>query len=153
MNLIDLVVFMIDIFIKNLPPKVSVDMRRQYDSLLPIFNSYIDSKSAKYTELKRDKDFDRFMLALALFYSSVVIPLREAESCFRDLKSHHEEVQSIRLSKFNFSADSANAIHRMYAEMSNILNEYRISEHLLLFSDVRDFARNLNFYLKAPYAE
>lgn len=144
---------MIDTFVQNLPPKVAVDLRRQYESLLPIFNSYIDSESVKYTELKRDKDFDHFMLALALFYSSVVIPLREAESCFRDLKSHHEEIRSIRLSKFDFSSESAGAIHRMYAEMSNILGEYRISEHLLLFSDVKDFARNLNFYLKTPYAE
>ena len=144
---------MIDIFVKNLPPKVAVDLRRQYESLLPVFNSYIDSENARYTELKKDKDFDHFMLALALFYSSVVIPLREAESCFRDLKSHHGEIRSIRISKSDFSSDSAIAIHRMYAEMSNILSEHRISEHLLLFSDVKDFARNLNFYIKAPYAE
>src|SRR5665213_4026876 len=125
---------MIDTFIKSLPSNVAVDLRRQYESLLPIFNSYIDSESDKYTELKRDKDFDHFMLALALFYSSVVIPLREAESCFRDLKSHHEEIKSIRLSKTDFSADSAGAINRMYAEMSSILGSHRISESLLLFS-------------------
>ncbi len=142
---------MIDIFTKNLPPKISVDLQRQYDSLLPIFNSYIDSESERYVELKKDKDFDHFVLALALFYSSVVIPLREAEACFRDFKSHHQGIQSIRLSKFNFSNDSSNAIYRMYLEISNILHQYRISESLLLFSDIKDFARNLNFYLKTPY--
>jgi len=141
---------MIDLFTRHLPSQVSIDIRRQYESLLPIFNSYIDSENERYFELKNDRDLDHFILALALFYSSVIIPLREAGNCLKDLRSHHQKIQSIRLSKFEFSSDSANVIHEMSVEMSALLSQYRISEHLLLFSDIKNFARNLNQYLKSP---
>lgn len=137
---------MINIFIKNLPPGIASEIALQYERLLPIYNRYIDSPDDHYAALKVDKRFDHFMLAFAIFYTGVVIPLREASSCFSDFRGY-EGVENIRIGNSFLSRQNASTINKMHGEAMGILNRHRIEERMLLFSDVKEFARNLNQYV------
>ena len=137
---------MINLFTQNLPPQLSSQIQDQYDSLIPILKSYANSNNDKYyAEISRNYDLSCFILGLAIFYKSVVIPLREVNSAFRDFQS--EDITGIQIGKYTFSNTDRRQIQNMYNDLQEILQKYSISEHVLLSSDVKEFARNLNAYL------
>ncbi len=137
---------MINVFTQNLPPQLSSQIQEQYDSLIPILKSYANSNNDKYyDEISRNYDLSCFILGLAIFYKSVVIPLREGNSAFRDFQS--EDITGIQIGKYTFSNTDRRQIQNMYNDLQEILQKYGIPEHILLFSDVKEFARNLNRYL------
>ena len=142
---------MINHFIKYLPTKLAGDIHKQYEGYLPIFNSYMGSESHYYDSLNSNTSFAHFMLALALFYSSVIVPLREARSCFKDFSDRN--IKAIRIGQHTLSKSSTISIERMYLEFNGILRRHGITDKFLLFSDVRDFARSLNIYLKTKQHE
>ena len=139
---------MIDTFTKNLPPQLAVQIQGQYNDLLPIFRAYTDSKnSVHYSEIGDNYDISCFILGLALFYKAVVIPLREANSSFKDLQNQ-EGIRGVQIGKYIFANADGRQIQVMYSELLDILAKYLIPEYLLLFSDVKEFGRNLNSYFK-----
>jgi hypothetical protein len=138
---------MIAIFTQKLPPQLSSQIQDQYDSLIPILKSYANSNNDKYyAEISRNYDLSCFLLGLAIFYKSVVIPLREGNSAFRDFQSG--DIAGIQIGKYTFSNTDRRQIQNMYNDLQEILQKYCIPEYVLLFSDVKEFARNLNTYLK-----
>lgn len=136
---------MIEIFIKNLPPQLASQIREQHDSFIPVFKSYADSNNKYYFQLNRNYELSYFMLGLAIFYKSVVIPLREGSSAFRDF--HAENITGVQLGKYTFSNNDRWQIQVMYKNLQGILQKHKIPESMLLFSDIKEFARNLNAYL------
>lgn len=139
---------MIDRFTQTLPPQLAVQIREQYNSFLPIFKAYSDSQnSIHYSEISANYEISCFILGLAIFYKSVVIPLREANLSFKDFQNQ-ESVRSVQIGKYVFSNNDGRQIQVMYRELLDILAKYRIPEYLLLFSDVKEFGRNLNSYFK-----
>lgn len=139
---------MINVFIQNLPSQLSSNIKEQYENSLPIFKSYANSNNDKYySEIKNNYELSCFILGLAIFYKSVIIPLREADSCFKDFKNQ-EDIRGIQIGKYTFSNNDRRQIQNMYNDMQQILQKYQLYEYILLFSDIKEFARNLNFYLK-----
>lgn len=139
---------MIDTFTKKLPPKLAAQIQEQYDNLLPIFRAYADSEnSIHYSEISNNYNISCFILGLAIFYKSVVIPLREVNLSFKDFQNQ-ESVRSVQIGKYVFSNNDGRQIQSMYRELLNVLTKYDIPEYLLLFSDVKEFERNLNSYFK-----
>ncbi len=143
---------MIDIFTENLPPQISSQIQEQYESYLSIFRSYADSNNDKYYgEITNNYEISCFILRLAIFYKSVIIPFREVNSCFKDFK-RKEDIRKIQIGTYFFSSREERRIQNMYTELQEILGKYNIPEHVLLFSDIKDFARNLNVYLNNKHA-
>lgn len=137
---------MIQIFTKNLSSQVSSQIQEQYDSLVPILKSYANSNNDKYyAEIARNYDLSCFILGLAIFYKSMIIPLREANSAFKDFQN--EDISSIQIGKYTFSNTDRRQIQNMYNDLQEILQRYQIPEYILLFSDIKEFARNLNSHL------
>ncbi|GEM_PF-4163449 len=143
---------MISALTQNLPPQLSSQIQEQYDALVPVFRAYANSDNDKYyLEIRNNYDISCFILGLAIFYKSVIIPLREASSCFNDFRSKGD-IREIQIGKYIFSNSDERRIKNMYNELLEILAKYNIPEHVLLFSDIKDFARNLNAYLDNKYA-
>lgn len=136
---------MINIFTKKLPSRIATDVQERYDSLLPIFKAYAESKSDKYyAGIANNYEMGCFILGLAIFYKSVVVPLREAGTGFRDFRK--KDVESIQIGKYIFSYNESRQIQAMYEDFIEVITRHQISEHLLLFSDIKGFARTLNTY-------
>ena len=143
---------MIDIFIKNLPLQLASQVKDQYENSLPIFKSYAKSDNEKYyLELKNNYEISCFLLGLSIFYKSVLMPLKEANSCFTDFKNK-DGITGITIGKYNFSNKDKKQIQNMYNDMQKILEKHRIPESILLSSDIKDFARNLNLFIKSKNA-
>lgn len=139
--------YMIKTFTQNLPIQLSSQVQEQYDALVPVLKAYASSNNDKYySEISNNYDTSCFILGLAIFYKSVVIPLKEANLAFKDFQSK-ESIKGIQIGKYVFSNTDGRQIQSMYNELQKILNKYHISEHILLFSDIKGFARNLNAYL------
>lgn len=139
---------MIDIFIKNLPIQLASSIKDQYDNSLPIFKSYAKSDNEKYyLELKNNYEISCFLLGLSIFYKSVLMPLKEANSCFADFKNK-DGVSGITIGKYTFSDKDKKQIQNMYNDMQKILEKHKIPESVLLSSDIKEFARNLNLFIK-----
>jgi hypothetical protein len=142
---------MIDIFTNHLPSIVAQDIKEQYQKALPIFTAYIDSPDSRYNKLKEDKELAYFLLALAIFYSSVVVPLKEAKSFFDFMST--KDITSVRIGNYSFSEKAAWDIEKMYSSLNGIFTRYQIHEGLLLFSDLKTFARNLDLHFKNIHNE
>lgn len=143
---------MISTFTRNLPSQLSAQIQEQYDTFIPIFKAYGNrNNSIYYSEISNNYEISCFILGLAIFYKSLVIPLREANSSFRDFQSQ-DGIRNIQIGKYIFTNDDRRQIQAMYNELLEILAKYRIPEYLLLFSDVKEFGRNLNLYFKNKYA-
>ncbi|MGB8816107.1 MAG: hypothetical protein WCC74_02670 [Minisyncoccia bacterium] len=137
---------MIKTFTQNLPLQLSLQIQEQYENYLPIFKSYADSNNIHYLEIKNNFEISCFILVLAIFYKTVVIPLKEGSLCFNNFQDQNI-ISEIQIGKYLFSNNDRRKIQGMYSELQVILEKYNIPEYLLLFSDVKDFARNLNSYL------
>lgn len=146
---------MIIVFTKNLPNQISGQMQEQYDSLLPILKKYADSNNDKYyLEVRKNYDTSCFILALAIFYKTLIIPLREGSLCINDFKKQgKEDIKGIKIGGYLFSKNDSRQIQNMGYEFQEILNKHKIPEYILLFSDVKDFARNLNVFLSNKYGK
>ena len=139
---------MIDIYIKNLPIQLASSIKDQYDNSLPVFKAYAKSDNEKYyLELKNNYEISCFLLGLSIFYKSVLMPLKEANSCFVDFKNK-DSISGITIGKYTFSDKDKRQIQNMYNDMQKILEKHRIPEIILLSSDVKEFARNLNLFIK-----
>ena len=134
------------IFTQNLPLQLSLQIQGLYESYLPIFKSYADSNSIHYFEIKNNFDISCFVLILAIFYKTVVIPLKEGGLCFNNFQDK-DMISKIQIGKYLFSDNDRGKIQSMYSELQVVLERYHIPEYMLLFSDIKDFARNLNSYL------
>lgn len=139
---------MIDIFIKNLPPQLASQVKDQYENSLPVFKSYAKSDNEKYyLELKSNYEISCFLLGLSIFYKSVIMPLKEANSCFADFKNQ-DGITGITIGKYTFSDRDKRQIQSMYNDMQKILEKHRLPENILLSSDIKEFARNLNLFIR-----
>lgn len=147
---------MITVFTKKLPVQISSQIEEQYDKFLPIFKKYTESDNDKYyLEVRNNYDTSCFILALAIFYKSLIVPLREGGSCLNDFKKQgQEDIISIQIGRYLFSKNDSRQIQNMNYEFQEILNKHKIPEHILLFSDIKNFARSLNvFFLSNKYGK
>lgn len=144
---------MITVFTKNIPIQLASQMQEQYNTLVIILKSYADSDNDRYyLKVRNNYDLSCFILALSIFYKSVVIPLHEGGQCLKDFKNKGAgDIKEIKIGKYLFSSSDSRWIQNMYSDLHETLEKYRIPEYLLLFSDIREFARNLNVYLNNNY--
>ena len=142
---------MIELFTKSLPRQLATDMQWQYEELVHILEAYANSESSEYySHVKENLNISCFILGLALFYKDVVVPLKEGSLSFSQFGNN--EIKHIQIGKYVFSSIDQRRIHRMYSDLNTILSNHNIPEQILLFSDVKDFARNLNRYFISRYA-
>ncbi len=136
-----------DIFIRNLPVQLSSSIQEQYNALLPVFKSYAQGKNGKYySAVNNNYDIGCFMLGLAIIYKTMIIPLAGANLCLDDFR-RRKSIDKIKIGKYFFSSRDHQKIGNMLNDLNKILIKYSIPENILLFSDVKEFARNLNVYL------
>lgn len=138
--------------VSKLPNSLAEPIQSQYDSLYPIFKKYAFSEGNQYYRLvKINFEFSCFLLETALFYKNVVVPMSKGSQAFIGLAN--TEIQTVKMGKHILTATERQKIRRIELEFNEILTKYNVPLSLLLFSDVKDFARSLNaFFETQQYA-
>lgn len=137
-------------FINQLPQNLAVSVRDQYDLLLPIFTKYAFSEDKNhYASVKMNYDLSCFFLEMALFYKNVVVPMSKGSDAFIGL--HMESINTVRIGNYTLTNTDRNKIKNMERDFNSILIKYQIPIEILLFSDVKNFARDLNNFFSPQY--
>ncbi len=138
--------------VSRLPNSLAEPIKLQYDSLQPIFKKYAFSEGNQYYGLvKLNYEFSCFLLETALFYKNVVVPMSRGSQAF--IYRANNEIETVKMGKHVLTALERQKIRKIELEFNEILNKYNVPLSLLLFSDVKDFARSLNtFFESQQYA-
>lgn len=141
---------MMDTFINQLPPNLAISVREQYDLLLPIFTKYAFSEDKNhYASVKMNYDLSCFFLEMALFYKNVIVPMSKGSDAFIGL--HTEGINTVRVGNYILTNADRGKIKNMEHDFNSILIKYQIPIQMLLFSDVKNFARDLNNFFSPQY--
>lgn len=134
------------IFIEKLPKNLSATIQGQYDSLFPIFKKYAKSESKQfYALVGLNFEVSCLFLEMALFYKNVVLPISKGSDAFVRLET--DKFNKVKIGGYTLTSFDRRRIRDMEEDFGRLLSKFNIPVHLLLFSDVKDFARNLNqFY-------
>lgn len=143
---------MAHVFINKLPSNLATTIQEQYDLLCPIFSKYANSEGNQYyTLVKLNYEFSCFLLEAALFYKNVIVPMSRGSQAFINLSN--SSIRTVKVGNYVLSGADRQRIKNIEREFDAILNKYNIPVSLLLFSDVKDFARSLNgFFETQQYA-
>lgn len=134
--------------VSRLPNSLAEQIQTQHDSLCPIFKKYAFSEGNQYYRLvKTNFEFSCFLLETALFYKNVVVPMSKGSQAFISLANN--EIHTVKMGKHIVTASERQKIRKIELEFNEILNKYNIPLSLLLFSDVKDFARSLNAFFES----
>lgn len=134
------------IFIEKLPNNISTQIQEQYDWYYPIFKKYAHSESIEYYgSVGKNFKPSCLFLEMALFYKIVLLPMSRGSEAFRAFGDN--SFSKVRIGNYTLTNADRRNIKNMERDFHALLEKFNIPPHLLLFSDVKDFARNLNrFY-------
>ncbi len=143
---------MTNVIISKLPTNLAISVQGQYDLLYPIFEKYANSEGNQYyTLVKLNFEFSCFLLEMALFYKNVIVPMSRGSQAFVNLQGN--SIRTVKVGNYTLTGSDRQRIKNIEREFEVILTKYNIPVSLLLFSDVKDFARTLNmFYETQQYA-
>ena len=135
------------ILVSKLPPNLATAVQGQYDLLCPIFEKYAFSEGNQYyTLVKLNYKLSCFILEMALFYKNVIVPMSRGSQAFVNLQG--STIQTVKVGNHVLSASDRRRIKNIEREFELIINKYNIPVSLLLFSDVKEFARSLNVFFE-----
>ena len=138
---------MSSIFIEKLPSNLASSIQAQYDLMYPIFSKYANSEgNTYYTHVKLNYEFSCFLLETALFYKNAIVPMSKGSKAFMNLGN--DSIRTVKIGNHILTDVERRKILGIEREFNSILNKYNIPISLLLFSDVKDFARSLNGYFE-----
>jgi len=133
------------VFIKNLPKNLSIPLQEQYDWYYPIFKRYAKSESTNYYgSVGLSFDASCLFLEMAIFYKTILLPLSLGSKAFTSFGN--TEFNNVRIGNYVLTQRDRRQIRDMEQDFHTLLEKSGIPAQLLLFSDVKDFARNLNRY-------
>lgn len=134
------------VFIENLPKNVSTQIQEQYDWYYPIFKRYAHSESTEYYgSVGKNFSASCLFLEMALFYKIVLLPMSKGSQAFTTFGHNH--FNKVKIGNYTLTNTDRRRIKDMEQDFHTMLTKFDIPSQLLLFSDVKEFARNLNrFY-------
>lgn len=133
-------------FISRLPQNLATSIQDQYDDLLPIFTKYAQSEGNQYyTSVKANYEISCFFLEMALFYKSVIVPMSSGANAFIGFADGG--VTTVRVGNYTLTDMDRRKIRSVEHDFNSVLIKYQIPTQMLLFSDVKSFARDLNSFL------
>ena len=134
--------------ISKLPKNLAISVQVQYDLLVPIFEKYAFSQGNQYYDLvKLNYDLSCFLLETALFYKNVIVPMSKGSQAF--VNFGEGTIQKVKVGNYVLTEIDRRKIINIEREFNVILNKYNIPQSLLLFSDVKEFARSLNVFFES----
>jgi hypothetical protein len=134
-------------FISKLPQNLATAVQGQYDLLYPIFEKYAKSEGNQYyTLIRLNYEFSCFLLEMALFYKNVIVPMARGSQAFVNLNG--TSIRTVKVGNYVLSPTDRHRIRNIEREFDRILSKYNIPVQLLLFSDVKEFARSLNTFFE-----
>lgn len=132
-------------FISRLPQNLATSIQDQYDDLLPIFTRYARSEGNEYyTFVNTNYGISCFFLEMALFYKSVIVPMSSGANAFIGFG---ENISTVRVGNYTLTDMDRRKIRNVEHDFNMVLVKYQIPAQILLFSDVKSFARDLNNFL------
>ncbi len=134
------------IFIEKLPKNLSISIQGQYDFLFPVFKSYANSESKQfYALVGLNFEVSCLFFEMALFYKNIVLPLSKGSDAFVRLNT--DKFSKVKIGGYTLTSIDRRRIRDMEKDFEGLLSKFNIPLQLLLFSDIKDFTRNLNqFY-------
>lgn len=133
-------------FISRLPQNLATSIQDQYDDLLPIFTKYAQSEGNQYySSVKANYEISCFFLEMALFYKSVIVPMSSGANAFIGFTDGG--VTTVRVGNYTLTDIDRRKIRSVEHDFNSVLIKYQIPTQMLLFSDVKSFARDLNNFL------
>jgi hypothetical protein len=141
---------MTGVFINKLPQNLATSIQDQYDDLLPIFTKYAQSESNQYyASVKRNYEISCFFLEMALFYKNVIVPMSSGSDAFVGFRT--EDITTVKVGNYTLTDTDRRKIRNMERDFNSVLLKYQIPTQMLLFSDVKNFARDLNRFFSPEY--
>lgn len=135
------------ILVSKLPQNLAVAVQGQYDLLCPIFEKYAFSEGNQYyTLVKLNYKLSCFILEMALFYKNVIVPMSRGSQAFVNLQG--STIQKVKVGNYVLTGTDRRRIKDIEREFELIIDKYKIPLSLLLFSDVKEFARTLNVFFE-----
>ena len=137
-------------FISRLPQNLATSIQDQYDDLLPIFTKYALSEGNQYyTSVKTNYEISCFFLEMALFYKNVIIPMSTGANAFIGFRDR--EISTVRVGNYTLTDMDRRKIRSMEHDFNTVLIKNQIPKQMLLFSDVKNFARDLSGFFNPDH--
>jgi hypothetical protein len=137
-------------FISRLPQNLATSIQDQYNDLLPIFTKYAQSEGNQYyTFVKSNYEVSCFFLEMALFYKSVIVPMSSGANAFVGFTDG--DISTVRVGNFTLTDADRRMVKSVVRDFDTIMIKYQIPTRMLLFSDVKNFARDLNGFLNPSH--
>lgn len=116
-----------------------------------LFNSYKNEEReldylynrSRVKSAKGDLRTTKLLLAIAIFYRIVVLPLRSSAD-FSTLIFKSNQVGQIRFGSYTFTHSRARVVSAHLTRFQNILSLYDLPESLLQYKTISEFIKNLN---------
>lgn len=139
-----------NVFTANLPKALATSIQDQYDTLLPIFTKYANSEGNQYyTSVRTNYDIACLFLEMALFYKDIVVPMFKGSAAFMGFPA--DGISTIKIGNYVLTDTDRRKIRNMERDFTDLLTRYQIPIQMLLFSDLKSFARDLNGFFNSQY--
>ena len=135
---------MIRLFSKRLPRDLSRDLYREYQRLYPRLTQIMNEHPSHLSE--DDREFVYLLLAMSIFYDSVVMPLAGAASFANSLLAWN--VSNIQIGDYNLTEGEKDNMRLVVREYHGMMKSFGISKSLFAFHDTRTFLDNALHYLR-----
>jgi hypothetical protein len=99
---------------------------------------------------ERQRRFALDVLALAIVYQEIILPLSGSHLLIDRLRSH--DISSIRLARSTFSSRDSDAARRCTEGFSILMERAHVPQELIFFATLDDFAKNLDLYFESNIA-
>lgn len=136
---------MITLFTKNLPYKVSQQLRIEYDIRLSEIKFLTSEKIEQYHYLRKDLKTIELLLSLSIFYKRVISNFESANK-FTSRVVINSDATSIQLGSYDFTDKEIFRLQRTVREFNHILAEYSIHPFLFDYTDTIIFLRKIKSY-------
>ena len=136
---------MIQIFLKNLPYKLSQQLNIEYDRRLNDINYFVSGRYDYYSHLKKDIESIQLLLALSIFHKRVLSNFDSATK-FTSRVVMESEAEAVQLGTYELSATEIFKINRTVLTYKSLLEKYSIPIGIFEYLETKEFLRKIKIY-------
>ncbi len=136
---------MINIFIENLPYRLSEQIIIEYNKRISDVNYFVSGKYDYYSHLKKDIESIQMLLALSIFYKRVLTNFDSATK-FSSRVVLNSEAESIQLGTYELTPKELFKLNKTVIAFRKLLDHYSIPIGLFEYLETKEFLRKVKIY-------